>query len=108
MTTDSTVLQFGYPIKKKGNMADFLHAREYLEAGDTIEVTVDCQCNVIVMDDYNFSNYKRQSSFNHFGGWVTSSSIRIKVDRDTYWNTVIDLGGRAGTIRHSIRYIKHP
>lgn len=87
-------------------MADFLHAREYLQAGDVIEVSVDCTCNVIVMDDNNFAKYKQRGSFQYLGGSVDVSPIKIKVDHTTYWNIVIDLGGRAGNIRHSIRYIK--
>lgn len=87
-------------------MADFLHAREFLKAGESVKVTIDCICRVMVMDDYNLSCYRRGSPFYCLGGETHTSPVIITVDRSDNWNTVIDLGGRTGSIRHSISYIK--
>jgi hypothetical protein len=49
-------------------MADFIHAREYLNEGDVVIVECSHQCNIILLDDSNFQNYRSGHSFKHFGG----------------------------------------
>jgi hypothetical protein len=87
-------------------MSDFFHAREYLDAGDIVIVNCDHQCNVIVMDDSNFSSYQRRGGFDHLGGFSERFPVRIGVPTSGYWNTVIDLGGGRATIRYNIQYLR--
>ncbi|MDG4890910.1 DUF1883 domain-containing protein [Mesorhizobium sp. WSM4887] len=87
-------------------MSDFIHARDYLNAGDTVVVECSHQCNVLVMDDANFQNYRSGRSFHHYGGFYERLPARIAVPHTGYWNTVIDLGGGRANIRYNIGYLK--
>jgi hypothetical protein len=87
-------------------MADFIHAREYLDAGDVVIVDCSHRCNVSVMDDANFSAYRSGRRFSHFGGHYTRFPVRIDVPNAGYWNTTIDLGGGSANISYGIRYLK--
>ena len=87
-------------------MADFIHAREYLEDGDVVIVDCDHQCNVMVMDDSNFSSYRSGRQFTYHGGHYKMLPARIAVPHSGNWNTVIDLGGGRANIRYNIRYLR--
>jgi hypothetical protein len=87
-------------------MADFIHAREYLHAGDVVIVQCSHQCNVVVMDDQSFQAYRRGQQFEHYGGFFTHFPARVRVPSAGDWNTVIDLGGGAANIRYDISYLK--
>lgn len=86
-------------------MSDFLHKREHLNAGCIVEVDCSHQCNVIVLDDHNFSKYRSGQGFQHLGGLFKKFPARVQVPNAGYWNVVLDLGGGSANIRHSIRFI---
>lgn len=85
----------------------FLHKREYLDAGDIVVVDCSHQCNVCVMDDTNFQYYRSGGQFRHLGGHYKRFPVRIAVPSSGYWNVTLDLGGGVATIRHSIGFIKN-
>lgn len=87
-------------------MANFLHDRQFLSAGDIAVLNCDTQCNFMLLDDSNFSRYKMGSSYEYYGGFFQYFPARITVPRTTAWNVVVDLGGGSATIRHSISYIR--
>lgn len=87
-------------------MADYIHAREYLSRGDVVVVECSHQCNVIVMDDSNYSAYRSRRQYHYHGGHFTHFPARVSVPTDGHWNTVIDLGGGRANIRYNIGYIK--
>ncbi|MCA1378882.1 MULTISPECIES: DUF1883 domain-containing protein [unclassified Bradyrhizobium] len=87
-------------------MADYIHAREYLSSGDVVVVECSHQCNVIVMDDSNYSLYRTGRQYRYYGGHFTHFPARVSVPGDGHWNTVIDLGGGRANIRYNIGYIK--
>ena len=87
-------------------MANFIHAREFLDDGDVVIVNCDHQCNVLVMSDSDFSNYKRGGQFHYHGGFYKMLPARIAVPHSGHWNTVIDLGGGRANIRYNIGYLK--
>ena len=41
----------------------FLHKREYADAGDIVVVDCSHRCNVLLLDDNNFSSYRSRRSF---------------------------------------------
>ena len=84
----------------------FIHAREYLEAGDVVVVDCDHQCNVCVMDDTNFNHYQSGQRFSFYGGFYRRLPARIGVPHAGYWNVTLDLGGGRANIRYSINYLK--
>jgi Domain of unknown function (DUF1883) len=85
---------------------DFIHAREYLHEGDVVVVTCSHQCNVLIMDDANFSCYRSGGAFRHWGGHFKRLPARIAVPHDGYWNTALDLGGGTASITYNIGYIR--
>lgn len=81
-----------------------IHAREWLDAGSTVRLDCDHQCNVLVMDDQNYSRYRRGQSFQHYGGFFKRLPAALGVPTSGHWNTVIDLGGGRANIRYAINY----
>ena len=82
-----------------------IHAREHLHGGAVVRVDCDRQCNVMVMKDGDYSNYRRGGRFHYFGGFYRQFPTAIGVPETGDWNVVIDLGGGAANIRYGISYI---
>jgi hypothetical protein len=85
---------------------DFIHAREYLAAGDVVVLNCDTQCYFRLTDDPNFGALKRGGQHTYYGGFFKAFPARIKVPSTGYWNVTIDLGGGTANIRYSLSYIK--
>ncbi|WP_426576756.1 DUF1883 domain-containing protein [Xenorhabdus stockiae] len=85
----------------------FLHKRMSLNQGDIVEVDCSHQCNILLMTDSHFNNYKNSRRFQHHGGggFFRQLPARLGVPYSGYWNVTIDLGGGSGNIRHSISII---
>ncbi len=83
-----------------------IHARDWLNEGNTVRVDCDHQCNVLVMDDRNYALYQRGRSFRYFGGFFKSLPAALRIPSSGHWNTVIDLGGGRANIRYEIKYLK--
>lgn len=88
-------------------MTDFMHAREFLHAGDIVVVTCTHRCNVLLMDDANFSSYRNGRAFKYFGGHFTHFPARIPVPSNGSWNVALDLGGGSASFRYNIGYIRN-
>lgn len=87
-------------------MADYLHIREYLQAGDVAVLDCDTQCNFMLIDDINFSAYKRNARFTYYGGHFERFPAQISAPSTGYWNVVLDLGGGKANIRYAFSFIK--
>jgi hypothetical protein len=85
---------------------NFLQYDLHLNTGDVVEITLDKQANVRLLDDSNFSNYKRGAQHRYYGGLVTTSPFRLPAPQAGQWHLVIDLGGYAGNVRASVRTIR--
>jgi len=85
---------------------NFLHYDFHLDSGEVVEVTLDKQANVRLLDDTNFSRYKRGERHSYYGGLAKISPVTLRAPSAGHWNLVIDLGGYAGTVRASVRTIK--
>ena len=79
-----------------------LHQRIKLDEGDVLSVTLNSQANVMLMDDANYAQYKRQGRCKYFGGLANRSPVRLATPSSGYWNLVLDLGGRSGRIQYSV------
>lgn len=86
-------------------MSDFIHAREHLDAGATVRVDCDHQCNVLVMDDANFAAYRRGGQYRYHGGFFERLPALVGVPHSGFWNTVIDLAGGRANIGYNIQYV---
>lgn len=87
-------------------MSNFMHAREYLNAGDIVKLNCDTQCNFMIMTDSDFSNYKRLGRYSYYGGHCKMFPTTITAPSSGYWNVVIDLGGGSASIRYELSYLK--
>jgi Domain of unknown function (DUF1883) len=86
---------------------NFLHAKSWLNRGEVAVIDLDSQANVMLMDDLDFSAYRRGDSFNCYGGLAERTPIRLVAPSSGHWNVVIDLGGYAGRIRASVRFLRN-
>jgi hypothetical protein len=87
-------------------MVAFIHDRQYLHQGDVVTVECDHQCNIRLLDDQNFEQFKHGRQHKYYGGFYRLLPARIVVPNTGYWNLALDLGGKRAHIRHSIKYIK--
>lgn len=85
----------------------FLHKDlGYLSGGEVVEVDLDTAANVKLLDSSDFSNYRNSRRHTYYGGYVTRSPFRVAVPGSGHWHVTIDLAGRGGSIRSSIRVIE--
>lgn len=73
-----------------------------IRKGGTVRVEIDDDANVLLLDDAAFMAYRERRPFNYVGGAYAPGTHLIGVPRDANWHVVIDLGGRAGTLTHSV------
>lgn len=83
----------------------FLHKRLQLHQGDIVVVDCSHQCNIMILTDSNFNNYKRGGRFEYHGGFYERLPARIAAPHTGAWNVVLDLGGGSAHIKHSISVI---
>ncbi|MFS8080099.1 DUF1883 domain-containing protein [Serratia marcescens] len=86
---------------------NFLHKRIHLNSGDTVVVDCSHQCNILLMTDHNFNNYRNGRGFHHHGGggFFQRLPAHLSAPSSGYWNVTIDLGGGTASVRHSITVI---
>lgn len=84
---------------------NYLHYDLQLASNEAVEVTLDKQANVRLLDELNFSKYKRGEKHTYFGGQAKSSPVRLKPPSSGHWHLVIDLGGYPGSVSASVRKI---
>jgi Domain of unknown function (DUF1883) len=86
---------------------NYLHYELDLRAGEVVEVTLDKQANVRLLDEPNFSTYKRGGRHTYHGGLARQSPVRLAPPNPGRWHLVVDLGGYAGTVRASVRTLRN-
>ena len=85
---------------------NYLHA-DFSGGSDFVAlVTLDGQANVMLLNDSNYSAYQSGRTFQYYGGWATSSPVRLSPPHHGHWHVVVDLGGSAGAVRASVRVIE--
>jgi len=85
---------------------NFLHYEFQLKKGDVVEVTLDKQANVQLLDELNFSYYKKGKKYSHIGGLSKKLIVNLTSPFKGHWHLVIDLGGHAGTVKASVQVNK--
>lgn len=84
---------------------NYLHWEFNAGPGNSIEVTLDSQANVLLMDGVNYHKYRTGQQFRYYGGLAERSPVRIPVPRQGHWHVVVDMGGYAGRVRAAARVI---
>lgn len=78
-----------------------------LRGGEVFEVSLSgTEANVLLMDDYNFRNYRARRSSTYLGGHVKRSPVVLQVPRAGHWHIAVDLGGYPGSVRSNVRQIQ--
>jgi hypothetical protein len=74
-----------------------------LPEGKTIEINLSCAANVRVMDDQNFTEFKKnQQPLSFIGGYVKFAPYKVKVPSDGHWWVEVDLADRPGKVTAEI------
>lgn len=75
-------------------------------SGDVVEVTLSGNAvNVFLVDSSNYRSYKAGRKYKYYGGQATRSPVNLQIPRSGHWYLVIDFGGYAGNVRHSMRML---
>lgn len=77
----------------------------HLEKGQIVEVQLTAAANVRLMDSSNYNSYKNGRRHRYYGGHVNQSPFKIVVPNSAHWYVTIDLGGYAGSVKHSVRVL---
>ena len=73
----------------------YLHYDINAGPNNVIEVSFDMPwVNVLLMDEYNYRNYKRGKAYSYFGGLAESSPFNLRPPKYSNWHLVIDRGGK--------------
>ena len=76
-----------------------------LDKGEIVEVRLTAAANVRLMDSSNYNSYKNGRRHRYYGGYVKQSPFKIVVPNSAHWFVTIDLGGYAGSLKHSVRVL---
>ena len=80
---------------------DHLATQFDLATSDVVEVRIEQRTNVRLMTLANYQAYRSLRDYRAIGSGFTPGVVRLAVPHSGRWVLVLDLGGRAGTIRHS-------
>ncbi|MBI9102899.1 MAG: DUF1883 domain-containing protein [Spirochaetales bacterium] len=83
----------------------FIHYELKAGIDKIIQVTIDSEADVKLMDTFNFTKYKKGRTPDYQGGTYPASTIEFRVDKTDTWHVVIDLGGKKGEVKASVKLI---
>jgi hypothetical protein len=84
---------------------EHLHYEFDLNKGDVVEVTLDHAANVQLLTPANYEEYRNGRLYHYYGGYGTTSPVRLTVPEAGHWHVVVDLGGGTGRVRASVRLV---
>lgn len=87
-------------------MVAFAHERRLLNQGDVVVVECDRQCNVRLLDDHNFEQFRCGREHRYYGGFYRMFPARLVVPQSGNWNIVIDLGGNRAAAKFHVNYVQ--
>ncbi|MBI2435066.1 MAG: DUF1883 domain-containing protein [Candidatus Hydrogenedentes bacterium] len=85
---------------------NYLHYDFQLTPKDVVKVTLDKQANVRLLDEPNFSRYKRGERHEYYGGRAAKSPVHLSAPHSGHWHLVIDLGGYSGAVRAAVEKVR--
>jgi Domain of unknown function (DUF1883) len=68
---------------------NFVHWTFNAQAGNTVVMNIDRQANVFLVDDVNFSAFRRGGTFNYYGALQKYRVVRLTVPRSGQWHLVL-------------------
>lgn len=83
----------------------FLHYQIKADPSKIVQVTIDGEATVKLLDTLNFSKYRLGKEHTFQGGLYPPSAIEFRVPVKDVWHVVIDLGGKKGEVKASVKLI---
>lgn len=80
----------------------YLHWEMSAGSDNIISVELSRAANVLLLDDSNYSSYRRGSSYRYHGGHAKQTPVRLVPPHSDHWHVVVDLGGYAGHVEASV------
>lgn len=77
----------------------FLHWEFHSGPENVIRVELDKAANVQLLDDTNFSAFRRGGRYRYQGGYYKQTPVHLSPPTSGRWHVVVHLGGYAGTVR---------
>ena len=79
----------------------YLHWEFQAGPDNVIRVDLDKAANVQLVDDTNFSAFRRGGRYRYQGGYFKKTPAHLSPPRTGRWHVVVHLGRYAGTVRAS-------
>jgi hypothetical protein len=77
-----------------------------LQSGDRVIVGLrGAAANVLLLDRQNLERYRAGIQFAFLGGFYRRSPVEFSVPRDGHWYVALDLGGRPGHARGTVKVV---
>ena len=73
--------------------------------GETVHVELNKQANVRLLDEYNYSLYRRGLAHRYLGGLAVRSPVRLSIPTAGHWHVAVDLQGFIGSVRAAISFL---
>lgn len=89
-------------------MKKHLHYNFTLTKDEVIEVNLSSQANVLLMDDSNYSEYRKKRDFEYIGGFVKATPFRIRPPNNGHWHVVIEGSNQDKKLRAAVRVLFEP
>ena len=70
-----------------------------------VQVELNHAANVILLDDINFSAFRRGGRHSYSGGYYKQTPVRLVPPHEGNWHVVVHLGGYAGHVNASMSLI---
>lgn len=80
----------------------FLHWDIQAGPENVVRVELDHAANVILLDDINFSAFRRGSRYRCFGGYYEKTPVRIVPPHEGSWHVVVHFGAYTGSVNASM------
>ena len=81
---------------------NYLHWEMNAGSGNVIAVELTRAANVLLLDDSNYSAYRRGGSYRYHGGHAKQTPARLVPPHSGHWHVVVDLGGYGGHVEASV------
>jgi len=84
----------------------FLHYQVKADPDRIIQVTIDHEASIKLMDTFNFAKYSQGKTPDFQGGIYPASTVEFRVYKNDTWHVVVDLDGKKGEVKASVKLIK--
>ena len=85
----------------------FIHMREFMGGGDVAIVDCARECRIMLMNDANFSCYRRGKKFFCRGDTRYPLPASLMAPATGFWNIVLEFAADAPEPRHSVQIVRN-